>query len=250
MKKLTIFILIISLTLAFCSCLGDNKNEGNNDSGDINTNGDNVGGNNDPDDNNDNTSPANTDGTGNTDEIGDIGDLDIGDIYNSDNMYIYSEFSAAEKAALVAQGKEEGVDIDFKADGSTTFKYSDGTSATQNKDGHWVFTDAEGNDVSYIGEGDWPDNEFTKQIPKPKMKTALASIVDGAFSVIFSEDVTLDALRDYVDELKSAGFNNDVELTDETIMGIVIYSFTANNSNGYNVNVYYSGGIAGMAVTK
>ena len=97
--------------------------------------------------------------------------------------------------------------------------------------------------------GDWPSNEFTKQVPKPPFELTAASTEESAFSVAFL-GVDLDDLRDYVEELKNKGFTEDVESEDTEVFGIVMFTYAASNSKGYRVEVTSAVGVCGLTITK
>jgi len=93
----------------------------------------------------------------------------------------------------------------------------------------------------------WPENEFTKQVPKPKFETTLGVPTGTAFSIVCM--ATVDQLKDYVKDLRRAGFKKNASTTDEKTG----YSYMASNSKGYTVEVSYSnmfGGMATMTIKK
>lgn len=143
--------------------------------------------------------------------------------------------------------KEEGVDIKTNSDGSTTYVDADGSEITQNEDGTWVVTNEDGS-IGQLG-GDWPSNEYTKQVPKPPFGLTAASTDEYGFNVAFL-GVKLEDLREYVEELKDKGFTKDVESEDTETFGIVIFSYAASNSKGYRVEVTSAMGMCGMTITK
>ena len=102
---------------------------------------------------------------------------------------------------------------------------------------------------SLIGKAEWPDNEFTKQVPEPPFSLLTASEDDGTFTAAF-RNVTDGQIRDYVEKVKAAGFTEDPELQDETVMGIAIYSYTASNAAGYTVTVALSSGMGSISISK
>ena len=97
--------------------------------------------------------------------------------------------------------------------------------------------------------GDWPDNEYTRQVPKPDFKILASLPGDDDFSVTFT-GVTAEQAREYAEKLKSAGFDRDVELTDREVMGIAIYSFEAESESGYSVKLSCSAGVTGLVISK
>lgn len=177
------------------------------------------------------------------------GEMDIGSILagNGDSTVIYSGLNEAQKQAFVDAAKEEGAEVTFNADGSTTIKEKDGSVTTQKPDGTWVYTDADGNE-GQVG-GNWPDNEYTKLIPKPGFAILAAGTESDGFSVTFS-NATAEQIRAYVEEVKKAGFTENQEVTDQEFAGMLIYSYTASNSSGYEINVFSSAGIGGLTITR
>ena len=94
-----------------------------------------------------------------------------------------------------------------------------------------------------FGEGtvftaQWPDNEFTRQVPKPNFAVSVGSITDTEFAVLGS-GATMENLRDYTKQLQRAGFNKNAETTDEAAFGMATYSYRADNNKGYQVEINY-----------
>ena len=161
---------------------------------------------------------------------------------------LYGNMDAATKPAFIAEGAKQGLDISFGADGSTTIvDTSDGTTIIQNPDGTWVIKDEDGGE-GQLG-GDWPDNEYTKIVPKPDFELTAARVDDEGFVVAF-QSATLDQIKDYVTKIKAAGFTLNEELTDENVMGYQMYTFYAENSTGYSVEITSAMGTTGMTISK
>ena len=176
---------------------------------------------------------------------GDVGSM-ISGIGSS--TALYSDMDAASKQAFIAEGARQGLDISFGADGSTTIvDTTDGTTLIQKPDGNWVFSDGQGGE-GQIG-GNWPDNEYTKLVPKPSFELYAAVIEDETFSVMFT-NATIEQIKAYAEQVKAAGFNLNEELTDENVMGMVIYSFAAENADGYSVEVFSASGTTGLRISK
>lgn len=175
------------------------------------------------------------------------GDVDIDGILSGNSDTVYGSMSAEEKQAMIEAAKEEGVEITFNADGSTTIVEQDGTIMTQNADGTYTYQDADGG-TGQVGGG-WPDNEYTKLIPKPEL-TVTASVVEGdSFTAMFS-DATKEQVAAYIEKVKSAGFTENAELEDQEMMGMSLYSYTASNSSGYQIEITLSGGTCGVTLEK
>lgn len=160
---------------------------------------------------------------------------------------IYSELDAAQKQALADELKQEGMDVTYNADGSTTFVDTDGSIIEQKADGTWTVKDADGSE-GQIG-GNWPDNEFTKLVPKPDFAITAASTDGEGFNVAFS-DATIDQIKAYAEEVKKAGFDVDPQTEDQAVAGMTIYSYTAQNADGYTIEIYSASGMNGFTIYK
>ncbi|MBO4326761.1 MAG: hypothetical protein J5950_05785 [Clostridia bacterium] len=97
--------------------------------------------------------------------------------------------------------------------------------------------------------GKWPDNEYTRQLPKPDFSILAATDEDGSFDVVFT-GVTIDQIKAYVEKVKASGFTRSAEVQDENIMGMTIFAYTAENSEGYSVSISFTAGTAAMSVSK
>jgi len=159
----------------------------------------------------------------------------------------YDELPADLQQQVKDELKEEGVDIKTNPDGSTTYVDADGSEITQNEDGTWVVANEDGS-TGQLG-GEWPSNEYTKQVPKPPFGLTAVSTDEYGFNVAF-QGVKLDELREYVEELKDKGFTKDVESEDTEMFGIVMFTYAASNSKGYRVEVTSAMGVCGMTITK
>ena len=223
MKKILAFLLILIMVFSLAAC----GNKDDNPSGD---------GENNPD--NSHNGEDNNNG-GNTDSL-------LAGIGSS--TVIYGQMDEASKQQLVMEGKAEGIDISFGADGSTTFvDNEDGTVVVQKPDGSWVFNDAEGGEGQF--GGNWPDNEYTRLLPAPGFEL-YASYVEGESFVATFTSVTVEQIKAYVEQVKAAGFNVNETVEDQEIAGMVIYSFTAENANGYTVEIGYVNGTSSLTISK
>ncbi len=162
---------------------------------------------------------------------------------------IYGQMTASEKAALIEQAKLSGMTVTFNADSSTTFVGSDGSVTTQNADGTWVYSDESGSTTTQFG-GQWPDNEFTRLVPKPDFGELLGAITgEDSFYVSFIE-TNLDQVRSYIEKVKAKGFTVNAESVDEAAMGIAVVSYTAWNAAGYKITVASAMGVNGITISK
>lgn len=235
MKRFLILMLSLLLMFSLVACdSGDNPNNDdplNRDPGTSQNGGENNNG-----------TQGGTQGGATS---GDVGSM-ISGIGSS--TALYSDMDAASKQAFIAEGARQGLDISFGADGSTTIvDTTDGTTLIQKPDGNWVFSDGQGGE-GQIG-GNWPDNEYTKLVPKPSFELYAAVIEDETFSVMFT-NATIEQIKAYAEQVKAAGFNLNEELTDENVMGMVIYSFAAENADGYSVEVFSASGTTGLRISK
>ena len=249
-----IAILLSALLLfSFAACGDEGTPEASKPAGEVEDKGGNKKDENQPgtvkDDNPSGKDDEGTKPSGKDDE--DIGqqDFDIKDVFgeNADLNTVWGKSDAATKQRIIEAAKAEGIDVSFGSDGSMTIIDEDGTKSVQHPDGTWTITDADGT-VSQYG-GTWPDNEYTRLLPKPDFKLIAYSVEDGEFSVAFS-DATVEQLKSYVEKVKAKGFTIDVEVMDENVMGIDIYSFTASNSSGYSVDIASSYGYCGLSLRK
>ena len=153
----------------------------------------------------------------------------------------------AARQQIIDAAKADGFDVSFGADGSMTVKDKDGTVFVQSTDGTWTMQGEDGQ-TAQLG-GNWPDNEFTKLVPKPNFDVMGASSDDGSFTVAFTS-ATIEQIKDYAAKVKAAGFNINEEVEDQEVMGMVIYSFTAENADGYTVEITSANGTSALTISK
>ena len=243
MKLTKLLALLLALTLVFTLAACGN---GNNDDPSGSQQGTNA-----PLNREDDTSSTENQGgtqSGNNDSSN-VGDIDIGSIMsgNGSTDTVYGQLDEASKQQIISDLESEGYDVSFGTDGSMTIVDPDGTTMVQKPDGTWVVKDDEGGE-GQLG-GDWPDNEFTKLIPKPDFELFAANTETDSFSVAFTS-ATVEQIRDYVTKVKAAGFNIDEEVEDQEMMGMVIYSFTAENADGYTVEITSANGTSALTISK
>ena len=243
MKLTKLFALLLALTLVFTLAACGN---GNNDDPSGSQQGTNA-----PLNREDDTSSTNNQGgtqSGNNDPSN-VGNIDIGSITsgNGSTDTIYGQLDEASKQQIISDLAKEGYEASFEADGSMTIVDPDGTTMVQKPDGTWVVKDEDGGE-GQIG-GDWPDNEFTKLIPKPDFELFAANTETDSFSVAFMS-ATIEQIKDYAAKVKAAGFNINEEVEDQEVMGMVIYSFTAENADGYTVEITSANGTSSLSISK
>jgi len=91
---------------------------------------------------------------------------------------------------------------------------------------------------NYEFSADWPENEFAKQVPKPKFKTDVGEPSETELTVACAASV--DQLKVYVESLIKAGFTENADTTEESAFGMAVYIYTASNADGYTAEVNYS----------
>jgi hypothetical protein len=158
-----------------------------------------------------------------------------------------SDYDAATRQQMIDEAKAEGGDLEFKSDGSVVYTDPDGSKVIQNADGTWTWEDENGGQ-GQMG-GNWPDNEFTKLLPKPDFALTAANTSDTEFSVAFT-GVTVEQVKAYAEQVKSKGFTVNPNEQDQDIMGIVVYTYNAKNADGYTVEVTFAAGTTGMTLRK
>jgi len=94
----------------------------------------------------------------------------------------------------------------------------------------------------------WPENEFTMQVPKPEFEVSIGTITEDECAFLCG--ATISELRDYVSELKKAGFTRNADTTDTSIFGMTVYSYTANNGKGYCVEVAHAMGMSTISISR
>ena len=243
MKLTKLLALLLALTLVFTLAACGNSNNDDPSGSQQGTNA--------PLNREDDTSSTENQGgtqSGNNDPSN-VGDIDIGSIMsgNGSSDVVYGQLDEASKQQIISDLAKDGYEASFGADGSMTIVDPDGTTMVQKPDGTWVVKDADGGE-GQIG-GDWPDNEFTKLIPKPDFELFAANTETDSFSVAFTS-ATIEQIRAYAAKVKAAGFNINEEVEDQEVMGMVIYSFTAENADGYTVEITSANGTSALTISK
>ena len=229
MKKIFALLLVGMMIFSLAACGDNNTTDPDKDNPGVSQSGEN----NDGGENNNGTQGGTQGGAAS----GDVGSM-ISGIGSS--TALYSDMDAASKQAFIAEGARQGLDISFGADGSTTIvNTTDGTTLIQKPDGNWVFSDGQGGE-GQIG-GNWPDNDLAKLVPAANFTISASTYYDGNCAISFS-GVTLDQIKAYVEQVKSAGFDNDVTLTDNA----GYYSYQAYDDAGNSAQVFFTAGIGGL----
>ena len=84
----------------------------------------------------------------------------------------------------------------------------------------------------------WPDNQFTRQVPKPDYDVTFGSVNDTEF-IALGGNATVKQLRDYVKKLQRAGFTRNADTQDESAAGMTSYIYRADNGKGWQVEINY-----------
>ncbi len=167
---------------------------------------------------------------------------------NGSTSVIWGKQDEATKQSIIAEGKKDGMDISFGSDGSMTIVDSEsGDIITQNPDGTWTVKGDDGNE-GQLG-GNWPENDFTKLLPKPSFSLLAANTSETDFSVAF-QDVTVEQIKEYVEQVKAKGFTVDAETTDQSVAGMSVYMYQAQNADGYTVTVTFTSQTSGISLEK
>ena len=151
------------------------------------------------------------------------------------------------RKALVEAAKAQGYEVSYGEDGSLILKDADGTALVQGPDGSWS-VQGSGEGTAQLG-GDWPDNEYTRQVPKPELPIYASSLEGDSFSVVFSGAETA-SLKAYAVMLKEAGFTLEAEEQEQTLYGVSMYTYVAENAAGFRVSLYFASGTGGLTISK
>lgn len=160
---------------------------------------------------------------------------------------VIGSLSEEDKQRILDLAKENGMDASFDENGRFVITGKDGNGLYQNEDGSWTVANESGT-VGQFG-GEWPENVFTQLVPKPPFKLFGSSTSEDGFNVAFS-GATVEQVRAYAEELKKAGFNVDADTQDREVMGIAVYSYSAENAAGFSVSLSMTSGVCALAIQK
>ena len=223
MRKLLMILLSLLLLFSLVAC-------GNND----------TPGNYDPLNRDPGTSQTGSQG-GTQSGTNDPADIDFNSILagNGSTDVVWGKQDEATKQMLIDEAEKDGLTVTFGNDGSMTLTDEEGNKHVQKADGTWTYTGKDGDSVN-IG-GNWPDNDLAKLVPAANFTISASTYYDGNCAISFS-GVTLDQIKAYVEQVKSAGFDNDVTLTDNA----GYYSYQAYDDAGNSAQVFFTAGIGGL----
>ena len=165
---------------------------------------------------------------------------------NGDNK-ILSEYSDDIKQAIINSGAKEGIQINFKEDGSVIFE-TQNASIKQDKYGTWTINNSLYGENVQIG-GKIPDNELTRLLPKIEFDVS-ASMGDNNEYTITFKNVTQKQIKDYAEKCKNKGFSIDIEIIEENNLNIPFYTYEAKNQEGYILEVFYMGSSSGLKIKQ
>lgn len=96
----------------------------------------------------------------------------------------------------------------------------------------------------------WPDNKYTRQLPKPDIRAGVSKTVTHGFFIVFSVnfiDVTIENIKTYAEQLRNFGYTVNQE---ETVPDSEMYMFSAENEAGYIVVLSWSGSRSKILISE
>ncbi len=235
MKKLFTILLALVFVLSFSSCSSGDPIHSDHPTANQAQNGT-------------NNSDGNTDKP--KENTGTASNFDFGSMMagNAATDTVWGKQDEATKQQIIADGKADGYHISFGRDGSMTIVDTNGgDTIIQNPDGTWTIKSDDGTIGQY--GGNWPENEFTKLLPKPDMELLAATTNEQEFTVGFL-NASLDQVKAYVEKVKAKGFTEDAQINDQKFGDMVIYSYIAKNADGYTVTVNFAMGTSAVLLEK
>ena len=96
----------------------------------------------------------------------------------------------------------------------------------------------------------WPNAGLAKKLPEPEFGQ-LAGVTDAPdeFCAALAE-VSQEALRGYVKQVKKAGFTLDAAVSDKDYMGIEMFSYSAENEDGLILTISGAAGTCTIALKE
>ena len=151
------------------------------------------------------------------------------------------------RQAIIEAAKAQGYEAFYGEDGSLILKGADGTTLVQGPDGSWSMQGS-GEGTPQLG-GEWPENEYTRQVPKPGLPIYASSLEEDSFSVVFS-GAELGSVKAYAASLKAAGFTLEAEEQEQSLYGVSMYTYVAENAGGFRVSLYFASGTGGLTISQ
>ena len=140
-------------------------------------------------------------------------------------------FSESDKKTLIAEARQEGVDLSFAEDGSLRMVEADGSVVTFDGQGLWHITDGDGRLIAQVG-GDWPETETTALLPKFDHKLMSAYLEgDGVTFTLTFQNVSEKVRRTYAPLLQEAGYT----LSPKEKIAEGSYHYEADSEKGWRV---------------
>ncbi|MBQ8399138.1 MAG: hypothetical protein IJX08_04130 [Clostridia bacterium] len=163
---------------------------------------------------------------------------------NGATNVVYALQDEAFKQNFIAEAQQEGLQVTFGIDGTTTIKNAQGEEMVQAVDGTWS---KGGNTDSY-----WDENEFTTILPKPCFELISSGTIDNELidgtkvvGISITGNATKAQVLQYVQQVKSAGFTQDIVEKDD-----VQYEYYAVNDGGYTVHITHYAIQAGVSIYR
>jgi len=150
------------------------------------------------------------------------------------------ELTDKEKRALIDEGRDLGLNVAF--DNGSLVVTDDKGDLILRRDADGAVWDDFGNQIV---ANEWPDNEFTRQVPNPGVKNAAVKSNSGGITAMI-DDMDEAAAKAYVEQLKGRGFTTELPGM-ELAHGI---EYNAKNGAGYTVEFFWANGGANLVVTK
>ena len=96
---------------------------------------------------------------------------------------------------------------------------------------------------------EWPDNEFTRLVPAPDFKLMTSFTDEDEFTAAF-QSLEVSQIKTYAQKVKKSGFTIDAEEESQEVYGIVVYTYTAYNEEGYCVQISFASGNGAVAISR
>jgi len=149
--------------------------------------------------------------------------------------------SDAQKRKLAEEGAERGFVVTF--DNGLTVSDDNGRVILRRAEDGAVYDDY---GTQIIAGSDWPDNEFTRQVPNPMIETSSAESNAQSFTARL-DMMDKAAAEAYAKKLREAGFTTDVPPDFSYSKGVQV---NAKNAAGYLVDFFWANGGAHLKVSK
>ena len=141
----------------------------------------------------------------------------------------------------------KGIKSNIKGIDSMLYASAGGETTANSADGSRADLATNGSEEQFGGE--WPENEYTKLLPKPEFTLTAAVTSSNGFTVEFS-DATIDDMKAYTKKVKAAGFTLDPETEETESPDTAVYRYTAGNADGYTVSIFLTADASGIMIEK